>query len=195
MRLYYNSYCNLYRTRPVPWDLGTYKRGQERPARDTMRLSQDWFQVYSRYTIFALFVRSPTFEFIRRPLPSILSSSSRTFDDLTLSISTDHGNLGHQNDEFNAFFLPSKSNSKIEGNQITFGAIDFQPCKPTLAPVFANLDQYVCNVKLGSFCSWKSIHVWFEPLQTETRILLAVDFCNRKGNHVWLIGALPHAQI
>jgi hypothetical protein len=39
-----------------------------------------------------------------------------------------------------AFLLLSKSNSKIDGNQITFGAIDFQPHPPTIAPVFANLD-------------------------------------------------------
>jgi hypothetical protein len=34
-----------------------------------------------------------------------------------------------------AFFLLSKGNSKINGNQITFGAADFQPHKPTPAPV------------------------------------------------------------
>jgi hypothetical protein len=39
------------------------------------------------------------------------------------------------------FLLLSKSNSKIDGNRITFGAVDFQPHKPTLAPVFASLDQ------------------------------------------------------
>jgi hypothetical protein len=39
------------------------------------------------------------------------------------------------------FSLLSNSNSKIDGNQITFGAVDFQPHLPTLAPVFASLDQ------------------------------------------------------
>jgi hypothetical protein len=39
-------------------------------------------------------------------------------------------------------FLPSsKSNSKIDGNQIAFGAVDFQKHPPTLALVFASLDQ------------------------------------------------------
>jgi hypothetical protein len=38
------------------------------------------------------------------------------------------------------FSLSSKSNSKIDGNQITFGTIDFQAYPPTLAPVFASLD-------------------------------------------------------
>jgi hypothetical protein len=42
-----------------------------------------------------------------------------------------------------AFLLSSKSNSKIDRNQIAFGAIDFQPHPPTLAPIFANLDQEV----------------------------------------------------
>jgi hypothetical protein len=40
-----------------------------------------------------------------------------------------------------AFLLLSNNNSKIGGNQITFGAVDFQPHPPTLAPVFSSLDQ------------------------------------------------------
>jgi hypothetical protein len=40
-----------------------------------------------------------------------------------------------------AFLLPSNNNSKIGGNQITFGAVDFQPHPATLALVFASLDQ------------------------------------------------------
>jgi hypothetical protein len=48
-------------------------------------------------------------------------------------------------------FSPSyKSISKIEGNQITFGAIDVQPQSPTLAPVFASLDQEM-DLTTGSF--------------------------------------------
>jgi hypothetical protein len=39
------------------------------------------------------------------------------------------------------FSLLSKSNSKIDKNQITFGAIDFQPYPPALAPVLSSLDQ------------------------------------------------------
>jgi hypothetical protein len=49
-----------------------------------------------------------------------------------------------------AFSLLSKSNSKIGGNQITFGAIDFQPHPPILAPVFASLDQEM-DLMIGSF--------------------------------------------
>jgi hypothetical protein len=48
------------------------------------------------------------------------------------------------------FLLSSKNNSKIDGNQITFGAIDFQPHPPTLALVFANLDQEM-DLTIGSF--------------------------------------------
>jgi hypothetical protein len=36
-----------------------------------------------------------------------------------------------------AFSLPANSNSKIDGNQISFGTVDFQPHPQTLTPVFA----------------------------------------------------------
>jgi hypothetical protein len=39
---------------------------------------------------------------------------------------------------------------KIDGNQITFGVVDFQPHPPTLAPVFASLDQEM-DLMIGSF--------------------------------------------
>jgi hypothetical protein len=48
------------------------------------------------------------------------------------------------------FSPSSKSNSKIDRNQVTFGTIDFQPHPPTLAPVFANLDQEM-DLMIGSF--------------------------------------------
>jgi hypothetical protein len=35
----------------------------------------------------------------------------------------------------------------------------------------------------------------WSPLQTEAEILLVVEFYNRKGNHVLLIGAFLYAQI
>jgi hypothetical protein len=44
----------------------------------------------------------------------------------------------------------SKSKSKIDENQITFGTIDFQTHPPTLASVFASLDQEM-DLKIGSF--------------------------------------------
>jgi hypothetical protein len=49
-----------------------------------------------------------------------------------------------------AFSPTSKSSAKIDENQITFGAVDFQPHPPTLAPVFANLDQEM-DLTIGSF--------------------------------------------
>jgi hypothetical protein len=47
----------------------------------------------------------------------------------------------------------SKSNSKIDGNQVTFRTVDFQPHPPTLALVFANLDHEM-DLTIGSvnFC-------------------------------------------
>jgi hypothetical protein len=39
-----------------------------------------------------------------------------------------------------AFSLLASSNSKVDGNEISFGTIDFQPHPPTLTLVFANLD-------------------------------------------------------
>jgi hypothetical protein len=40
-----------------------------------------------------------------------------------------------------AFSHPANINSKVDRNQISIGAIDFQPHPPTLNPVFARLDQ------------------------------------------------------
>jgi hypothetical protein len=46
--------------------------------------------------------------------------------------------------------LLSKSNSNIDENQVTFGAIDFQPHNRTLAPAFISLDQEM-DLMIGSF--------------------------------------------
>jgi hypothetical protein len=48
-----------------------------------------------------------------------------------------------------AFLLSSNSNPKVNGNHITFGAVNFQPHPPTLTPVFANLDQEM-DLRIGS---------------------------------------------
>jgi hypothetical protein len=48
-----------------------------------------------------------------------------------------------------AFSLSPNSNSKINGNQITFGAIDFQPHPPTVTPVFESLEQEM-DLTIGS---------------------------------------------
>jgi hypothetical protein len=48
-----------------------------------------------------------------------------------------------------AFLLLANSNSKVDGNQISFGIIDFQLHPPTLTPVFASLDQEM-DMTIGS---------------------------------------------
>jgi hypothetical protein len=60
------------------------------------------------------------------------------------------GSLGIGIMNLTAFLLLSKRNSKIDGNQIIFGAVDFQPHTPTLAPVFASLDREM-DLMIGSF--------------------------------------------
>jgi hypothetical protein len=47
------------------------------------------------------------------------------------------------------FLLPANSNSKVDGNKISFGTINFQPHPPTLTPVFASLDQEM-DLTIGS---------------------------------------------
>jgi hypothetical protein len=52
-----------------------------------------------------------------------------------------------------AFSLSANSNSKVDGNQISFGTIDFRPHPPTFMLVFASLDQEM-DLTIGSlnFC-------------------------------------------
>jgi hypothetical protein len=45
--------------------------------------------------------------------------------------------------------LSANNNSKVDGNQICFGTVDFQPHPPTLTPVFASLDQEM-DLTIGS---------------------------------------------
>jgi hypothetical protein len=51
------------------------------------------------------------------------------------------GSLGVGTMNSTDFSLLSNSNPKVDGNQITFGDVDFQPHPPTLTLVFASLDQ------------------------------------------------------
>jgi hypothetical protein len=48
-----------------------------------------------------------------------------------------------------AFSLLANSNSKVDGNQISIGTVDFQLHPPTLTPVFASLDQEM-DLTIGS---------------------------------------------
>jgi hypothetical protein len=51
------------------------------------------------------------------------------------------------------FSLVANNNSKVDGNQISFGTVDFQPHPPTLTSVFESLDQEM-DLAFGSlnFC-------------------------------------------
>jgi hypothetical protein len=48
-----------------------------------------------------------------------------------------------------AFSLLANSNSKVDGNQISFGTVDFQLHPPTLTPIFTSLDQEI-DLTIGS---------------------------------------------
>jgi hypothetical protein len=63
------------------------------------------------------------------------------------------GSLGVGIMNLTAFSLLANSNSKVDGNQISFGTVDFQLHPPTLTPIFASLDQEM-DVTIGSlnFC-------------------------------------------
>jgi hypothetical protein len=78
------SYIDIViRTRPLPI-LETWPpiyRGQERTVRDRLRVNQSLSYVYFWY---APCLTDFTFEFIRRPIPLILSPSYWTFVELTL---------------------------------------------------------------------------------------------------------------
>jgi hypothetical protein len=52
-----------------------------------------------------------------------------------------------------AFSLLANSNTKVDGNQISFGTVDFQPHPPNLTPLFESLDQEM-DLMIGSlnFC-------------------------------------------
>jgi hypothetical protein len=52
-----------------------------------------------------------------------------------------------------AFSLTANSNPKIDENQVTSKAVDFQPHPPTLTPVFASLDQEMdLTIESLNFC-------------------------------------------
>jgi hypothetical protein len=51
------------------------------------------------------------------------------------------GSLGVGIMNLTAFLLSGNNNREVDGNQISFGTIDFQPHPTTHTPVFANLDE------------------------------------------------------
>jgi hypothetical protein len=52
-----------------------------------------------------------------------------------------------------AFLLLANSNSKVSGNQISFGIVDFQPHPQPLTPIFAGLEQKMdLTIRSLNFC-------------------------------------------
>jgi hypothetical protein len=68
-----------------------------------------------------------------------------------------------------AFSLSANSNSKVDGNQISFGTVDFQPHPPAHTPIFASLDQGM-DLTIGSLSfrvgSIGSIHL-SDPMKSD----------------------------
>jgi hypothetical protein len=83
--------------------------------------------------------------------------------------------LGVEIMDSRTFLLSSKSNSKIDGNQITFGTVDFLTHPPTLDPIFASLDQEMdlmvgsLNFCVGSLGSLRLLgSIYSDPLANKT---------------------------
>jgi hypothetical protein len=59
------------------------------------------------------------------------------------------GTLGIGILNLTAFSLSANNDSKVNGNQISFGTVDFQPRPPTFTLIFASLDQLM-DLTIGS---------------------------------------------
>jgi hypothetical protein len=77
-----------------------------------------------------------------------------------------------------AFSLLANSNPEVDGNQISFGTVDFQPHPPNLTPVFKSLDQEMdLTIRSLNFCigSLRMIRlsdpVKLDPLASETKTI------------------------
>jgi hypothetical protein len=79
-----------------------------------------------------------------------------------------------------AFLLLANSNSKVDGNQISFGTVDFQPYPPTLTPVIASLDQEMdltigsLNFRVGSLGSIRLSDPMKSDLSVGTTATMAI---------------------
>jgi hypothetical protein len=132
-------------------------RGQERPARDWLRLSQVQYHAYSWYTPYLsdLYLRIHLMPSSPYPKSFILDICRVNPRQLAPTV----GTLGVGVMKSTAFSLLANSNSKVNGNQISFGTVDFQLHPPTLTPVFASLDQEMdltiesLNFRVGSLGS------------------------------------------
>jgi hypothetical protein len=116
-------------------------RGQERPARDRLRLSQlsTTFILNTHETLPCL-----TNLYLRvHPMPSAPDPKSFIWDICRVKprqLAPTMGTLGVGIMNSTDFLVPANNNSKVDENHISFGIIDFQPYPPTLTPVFASLD-------------------------------------------------------
>jgi hypothetical protein len=72
-----------------------------------------------------------------------------------------------------AFLLSTNSNSKIDGNQVTCEAIDFQPHPSTLTSVFASLDQEM-DLTIGSL-NFRVRSLGTIRLSDPTKLVLSVE--------------------
>jgi hypothetical protein len=82
-----------------------------------------------------------------------------------------------------AFSLPASSNSKVDGNQISFGTIDFQPHPTTLTPVFASLDQEM-DLTIGSL-----------SFRVGSLGSILKEICPRGNNNIVIIIFLVHDNV
>jgi hypothetical protein len=80
-----------------------------------------------------------------------------------------------------AFSLLANSNSKVDGNQISFGTVDFQLHPPTLTPVFASLDQELdlmigsLNFRVGSVGSTRLLDSMKSDLSVGKTVTIAIS--------------------
>jgi hypothetical protein len=79
------------------------------------------------------------------------------------------------------FLLLANSNSKVNGNQISFGTVDFQHHPITLTPIFASLDQEMdltirsMNFRDGSFGSIRLLDLTKSDLSARKTATIAMS--------------------
>jgi hypothetical protein len=99
-----------------------------------------------------------TFEFIRRPKSFILDICRVNPHQLAPIV----GTLGVGIMNLMAFSLLANSSPEVDGNQISFKTIDFQPHPPNFTPIFESMDQEMdLTIRSLNFCvrSLGSIHL------------------------------------
>jgi hypothetical protein len=80
-----------------------------------------------------------------------------------------------------AFSLSANSNSKLDGNRISFGTVDFQPHPPAFTPIFASSDQgaYLTigslSFRVGSLGSIRLSYPTKSDPSTEKTTIMAIS--------------------